>query len=45
MENEMFGSYEELAKTLVKERSRTACCTEPLREWCNVECRPVTRHG
>jgi len=45
MENEMFGSYEELAKTLVKERSRTACCTGPLREWCNVECRPVTRHG
>jgi hypothetical protein len=45
MENEMFGNYEELAKTLMKERSQTACCRAPLREWCRLECRPVSRHG
>ncbi len=45
LETEMFGNYDELAKVLMKERARTACCRGPLREWCNLECRTVVRHG
>ena len=41
----MFGQYAEMASAMTKERLRASCCAGGLREWCQVECRTVPRHG
>ncbi len=41
----MFGQYAEMATALTKERLQATCCAGSLREWCQVECRTVSRNG
>ncbi len=41
----MFGPNYEMAIAMTKERLRAACCAGAPREWCQVECRTVPRHG
>lgn len=43
--NDMFGMYDGLVMALTKEKTRTACCRGELRQWCNLECRGVSRDG